>query len=86
MSTELLLLGFASLILAAFSGRISAICGAIMHSHHGQLPCLQSCTQCVSVPLLSGASSGGTHDLTKPVEPSPWCQTSVWNCATAHKQ
>ena len=34
MSTELLLLGFASLILAAFSKKISKICGAIMHPNH----------------------------------------------------
>ena len=61
MSTELLLLGFASLILAAFSSKITSICGAIMHPHHGQLQCLQFCTQWVSVPLLSGTSMHGIH-------------------------
>ena len=37
MSTELLLLGLASLILAAFSNKISTICGAIKHPNCGQL-------------------------------------------------
>ncbi len=61
MSTELLLLGFASLILAAFSNKISTICGAVMHPSHGQLLCLQSSAPFVFAPLLSRTSMDGIH-------------------------
>ena len=87
MSNELLLLGFASLILAAFSNKITSICGAIMHPKPwAAVMSAALYTVCVCAPAVRNVHAWHPQVGQSLESLLPGARPLVLNCVTAYKQ